>query len=341
MPYDDLPDFPLVSITASDFEPSAFGMKVDVIDIESLNDVVKSRVLELPYNQRWPQNGEDLMDGLKAMGVKEQRAECFVFVLQEFERKFGAMRNMPVSLKSVVELLVAKGVAAGINKRRGDRGERNVGGDEDGRNREGSGGAGRDKEKGGDEGGEDTSGGSRVENAEVKEGKVSTDSKPPLVYIDRPTLPLLVQYSAKHILDPEMCPQTVHFYHGSDHIDAKSVISFQSTGVLRSSAPNYYSRDKAAYFTSSVEFAIWWAARQQLWQIALYMDHRQKIEYARDKIPEALNQVSCILVECKWSKEDLYAGDPEDWHVLWERKEEEEVGFIFIHELNLHTNVSV
>jgi hypothetical protein len=72
----------------------------------------------------------------------------------------------------------------------------------------------------------------------------------------------------------------------------------------------YYSPLPATYWSTSSAFAVWWCATLRakneaivngIWRLL-----SNKVQFKRDKVPDALNEVKCLVVASQWTKVDLY-----------------------------------
>lgn len=150
----------------------------------------------------------------------------------------------------------------------------------------------------------------------------------PCRLVFNPHLPLSPEPSGIQLTKEDTCPDVVRFYHGSHHEGYGSVLSFQTTGVVRTGPKSFYTCQMASYWTSSSSFAIWWAARRQVsrdaMRYALDESPSRRSLSPRDNIPRELSSVSCLVVACDAEKEVLW--DPDwDWVVFETEEEESEV----------------
>jgi hypothetical protein len=199
-----------------------------------------------------------------------------------------------------------------VDEARGDGNDHGSGGDGNGEgfandgNGERSGGDGSDDGSAGNDRSAATQG-----SAEIPDTRQVRFLTRPIVPLDQNAeldLPPMPELTA--MVNPDECPDYVHFFHGCPWIDALAGIKRE--GVQSYNHGGFYSSCPATYWTTSTAFAIWWCATLQAKERAVNegvwrsLNKPEKRMYKRDAVPESLDEVSCLVVQSSWSKEDLY-----------------------------------
>jgi hypothetical protein len=139
-----------------------------------------------------------------------------------------------------------------------------------------------------------------------------------VVFVTNPTIPL---DGTVHLDLPPMvpletmqeeteCPEKIVFYHGCPW--PQSLLSIRDHGVSKGQRGGYYSPLPATYWSTSSAFAVWWCATLRAKDEAIVngiwrsLSNKERGALKRDTVPDALNEVKCLVVTSQWTKVDLY-----------------------------------
>jgi hypothetical protein len=130
-----------------------------------------------------------------------------------------------------------------------------------------------------------------------------------VVFVTNPTIPL---DGTVHLDLPPMipletmqeeteCPEKIVFYHGCPGRPwPRSLLSIRDDGVCKGARGGYYSPLPATHWSTSSAFAVWWCATLRakneaivngIWRLL-----SKKERFKRDKVPDALNEVKCLVL---------------------------------------------
>jgi hypothetical protein len=110
------------------------------------------------------------------------------------------------------------------------------------------------------------------------------------------------------------------------------LLSIRDDSVCKGARGGYYSPLPATYWSTSSAFAVWWCATLRamaeaidngIWKL---LSKKERNAFKRDEVPDALNEVKCLVVASQWTKVDLYNMfiyllDPEEEDMVRNRNE--------------------
>lgn len=325
---------PTVSTIRSGFNHAALGLP-DSLSVDTLSRRLQVLIDELPMKKKWPSNTNDFRDALQHLHLLPQRVAAILGVHAILEERFGngglASLGTDIIIEGVLSV-AGEGESSGTQSTAGaGPGSHTGGGDggwNSGRSSEGTGNGGQNTVGGTGDGGSKEGTGEMLPDKGDKgpdsardlftgprTGMVKIDRLIPVEILKTPTIPLAANESTFEAFNKSStCPSSVYLYHGTRYTSYSDIRSFQTHGVVRGKSTTFYSRQPAAYWTSSSAFAIWWAARKIALDVAAKLADASvgSIAYARDAIPRSLNEVNCLVVECKLSKAALWGTEAED-----------------------------